>query len=382
MQFGGTFNPVGQNAGSTGTLQILNGGTAKSTQAPGNNQVFQIGNNGTSGTLAAASGNVLVSGAGSLLNLNGNGFAVGNVGVGDLTVAAGATVEAGVTNSALGGAFTAGSNPGSEAAILVTGSNSALNLVGFVGLGQGGSVNLTVSNSGVVNLTNSAPSPGGVELGTGLFGTKSNTGGEADATVTSSGSLGIQRPLIIGGAGSSGLMNVNNGGVVTIGTGLTVGDANVSNGTTNGGTGSLNIGAGGTVKITELPQLSSFAVEIGTSNGGATGLADGAVTVNGAGALLNTNGNGLEIGREAVGNLTVSQGGTVLAGTPNSNTIAALDIGRYGVGSMFLTDPGSTVTADGFMLVGRGGSGSLQIEVSRDADGWHRYGRQRQHRDR
>ena len=106
-------------------------------------------------------------------------------------------------------------------------------------------------------------------------------------------------------------------------------------------------------------------MEIGsdsTSVGGVTNLANGQITVSGAGALLNANNNGIEIAREGTGNLTVSQGGSVTAGSPSSVDYEALEIGRVGTGSMVLTDPGSSVTVNGLAEVGRAGTASIQIE--------------------
>jgi hypothetical protein len=73
---GGTSSAIGQDAGGTGKLVIDVDGTYASTAAPiSGNYVLNIGDQAASGTLGPASGYVLVNGG--LLNLNGNGLALG-----------------------------------------------------------------------------------------------------------------------------------------------------------------------------------------------------------------------------------------------------------------------------------------------------------------
>ncbi len=172
--------------------------------------------------------------------------------------------------------------------------------------------------------------------------------------------------IVVGGNGASGSMNVNSGGTVLAGTSFTVGTAVDISGTVYGGSGVADIGPNGTVEITEAPQTSSYAVEIGTANsnvGGPTPLSNGAVSVSGAGALLDSNDNGLEVGRLGTGSLAISQGGTVVTGTSNSADLAAAMLGnRGGDGSVTVADTGSDLTSDGFFGVGREGTGNLVVE--------------------
>lgn len=358
LQFGGSFNPVGANAGGTGLLSITAGGTVAETTTFGTTQVLQIG------AASGAAGTVIVSGAGSLLNLNGNGFNVGNSGAGTLNVLQGGTVSASVANSNLGQALSAANNAGGNASITVSGTGSVMNLGGFVAMGQLGTANMTVTSGGAVNIANAATNATGFSIGAG-FSTTTNSGGIANVTVNNSGTLTDQGGMTIGGDGATGVLNVASGGIVQVGTQLTVGIATLNNGVLYGGTGSLNIGAGGTVAITMAPQTTTVAVVFGNINSSAglsTGNAAGDATVSGAGALLTTNGNALEVGRSSIGNLTISQGGSVVTGTPNSSQIAALLVGRFSTGSVLLTDSGSSLTATGFSAVGRAGSGSLTIQ--------------------
>ncbi len=315
---GGTFGGVGLNAGSDGYLQIVNGGVYKSTLASQTATVFNIGNNGTFGTTPAAVGSVLVSGQGSQLDLNGNPLSVGsNGGTGSLTVAQGGTVAAGTPDSNKASALQAGRAAGGTGAIIVTDPNSLLSLAGFVLLGQAGTGTLLVKNSGSVAINNAPTNGSGFFIGSGFSGGTPNVGGSGEATVTSSGQLTAQN-INIGGNGSDGVLNVNSGGTVEAVTGVVIGDATSITGTVYGGTGTLNIGAGGVVKVTEPAQTNNFVIEVGTANssvGGPTTLSDGVLNVSGVGALLDTNGNGIDVGRLGDGSLSVDQGASVVAGT-------------------------------------------------------------------
>ncbi|HEY2618913.1 MAG TPA: Hint domain-containing protein [Acetobacteraceae bacterium] len=363
---GGTFSGVGINAGSNGSLQILNGGTYQSTVAPQTGQVLNIGLNGTFGATPAAIGSASVSGLGSLLNLNGNPMSVGNNGgTGSLTVAQGGTVEAGTPDSNKGSALQVGRVTGGTGNIVVTDPNSLLSLTGFVLLGQAGTGTLLVENGGSVAINNAPTNGAGFFIGSGFTGGTPNVGGSGQATVTSNGKLTAAQNISIGGNGANGTLSVDNGGLVLATTGFTIANAATVGGTLYGGAGLLDIGAGGVAKVTEAPQTNSFVVEVGASSGSLTGpttLSSGTVDVSGAGALLDTNGNGIEVGRLGNGILTVSQGGSVVAGTQDSNVLAATAIGRLGDGSLTVDGPGSTYTSNGFSYVGRGGTGSLAIE--------------------
>jgi T5SS/PEP-CTERM-associated repeat protein len=363
---GGTFSGVGINAGSDGSLQILNGGTYQSTVPAQTSPVFNIGFNGPFGATPAAIGSVSASGVGSLLNLNGNPMSVGNNGGnGSLTIAQGATVEAGTPDSNKGSALQVGRVAGGTGNVTVTDPNSLLSLSGFVLLGQAGTGTLLVQNSGSVAINNAPTNGAGFFIGSGFSGGTPNVGGSGQATITSNGHLTAAQNITIGGVGANGTLNVNNGGTVLATTGYVIANAATVGGTLYGGTGLLNIGAGGVVKVTEAPQTNSFVVEVGASSGslaGPTTLSNGTIDVSGAGALLDTNGNAIDVGRLGNGTINVSHGGSVVAGTQDSNLIGATAIGRLGNGSLTISDAGSTYTANGFMVVGRGGTGSLTIQ--------------------
>jgi collagen type I/II/III/V/XI/XXIV/XXVII alpha len=93
------------------------------------------------------------------------------------------------------------------------------------------------------------------------------------------------------------------------------------------------------------PTLTGYAVVVGDANssiGGPTNADSGAVLVSGTGALLDGDGAGIAVGLLSDGSLVISKGGSVVSGTPNDSTFAAVAIGRQGTGSITITDPGSS----------------------------------------
>ena len=142
-----------------------------------------------------------------------------------------------------------------------------------------------------------------------------------------------------------------------------VGGTNFVVGNNAGSFGSLVINAGGTFKFTGTATASTV-LNIGRSAAtDAQPGAAGTALVTGTGALLSTNGSALEVGRSGLGSLTVSKGGSVAAGTPDSGALYGLGIAYSGgTGSITVTDPGSTFTLTGFGFDGRGGSGVLTIQ--------------------
>ena len=155
---------------------------------------------------------------------------------------------------------------------------------------------------------------------------------------------------------------MTDGEVVDVGTAFNVGLGTIINGTPYGGTGTVTIGAGGVVKVTAAPSTNTV-VQIGAAHNSLlnTG-AVGAVTVTGAGALLDANGSSIAVGRFAEGSLTISQGGTVKSGTTDSSVTNAFTVGRQSTGTVTITDAGSSLTADGAVYVGRTGTGSLAVK--------------------
>ena len=368
------FSSIGNNVGGQGAVTITAGGTL--TDATG----MTIGGSG-SGTLVANGGTVS-SGGFTGIGQNTGGF-------GTVAVSGG-----GVFSNSSGGFSVGGSGAGA-----LTINNGTVTSTGFVGIGNNtggiGSVSvsgaghfdengLTVGNSGDGTLTVSGSSEitdtGGLTVGNnagalGIMNVTSATVSAAGNTIignnaSSDGTLtiGTAGTIIANGtfdavgnnAGSDGALVINSGGQ------LQVSGTLVDVGFNAGSTGSVIINAGGTLVFTAAPQVITTILKIGrsgptTSQPGAVGT----VLVTGAGAILNTNTNGVAVGDAGLGSLTVEQGGSVAVGSADSGIEYSLGIANSGgTGAVTVDGAGSVLTADGYLLDGRGGAGSLEIQNS------------------
>jgi T5SS/PEP-CTERM-associated repeat protein len=349
---------VGSNTGAVGSVTIENDGTLKETEASQSSKVaLDIGYEG--------SGTVTVTGTGSLLDLNTNPLQVGNGagGIGILTVAAAATAKLGSSNSTTGVEALSVGRAGGTGTIVV--NAGTLTVDGYADVGLGGTGSILVENNGSLAFAADISAAAGLSIGKGSSGSISDgTGGTGAVTVTAGSTLTSAQNISVGGNGDDGTLTVNDQGKVDVGTQLVVGYAASISGVTYDGNGSVAIGAGGTLAITAAPEYANAAVSIGTTNSaslvdfGATG----EITVSGTGALLNTGGSPIAIGQRGTGSLTISNNGTVVTGSPNSSSLAALGVGLQGVGSVTITGSASTLTSDGFVYLGRAGTGSLTVE--------------------
>ncbi len=202
-----------------------------------------------------------------------------------------------------------------------------------VAIGDAGTGTLTVNAGTVVT-------QGGAALGASLHGAGTATVGAGGTWIAGGG-------LSVGGSGTGGL-SVGAGGTLLLSGGET------SIGRDAGATGALGIAAGGLVRLTG----SAFpgpALAIGDAG-------SGSVSVSGAGALLDMRAGPIALGvRGGTGALTIANGGTVLAGTPDSRANPAVAIGVAGPGSLSVTGTGARLTASGGLAVGLGGQGTLSI---------------------
>ncbi|WP_158923365.1 Hint domain-containing protein [Acidisphaera sp. S103] len=355
---------VGNAPGGNGTLTVSSGGLLRQN-GPANPDGYdmEIASNAASGTLAASVGLVTVTGAGSLIDMGANGIVIAeDGGNGALTVSQGGSVNATTYNSNLYNSIAIGRLGNGTLTVTDPGSRVSANGLVYVAHTETGT--LTVENSATFLATPDATGVAGVIIGEG---NDNGVGGTGIADVTTGGDLLSQGYVIVGLRGTAGQLTVN-GGTVQVGTTLAVGTGGtitgtggvIANDTTESGNGTLSIGTGGTVELTGTAQTSSYGVYIASSNNGTNPSESGVATVSGTGALLNANGNGIAVGQYGSGTLTVSQGGTVVSGTANSSILAALGIGRQGVGNV-IVDSG-TLLANGEAFLGRAGSGDLLVE--------------------
>ena len=325
----GDFIDVAHFADTAGTLVVSGGGVLDET-APGSVSDWAM----NVGESAVASGTVLVTGAGSTVNLGGNGLSLGKAGGNaSVMVAQGGSLFAATPNSNVSTSIEL-----DNGTLTVTDPGSEVTARGVVVIARTATGTLTVENSATFL---AATDPVGIAaLNVGAGGT-GGFGGTGVADILSGGNLISQGNITVGRRGTAGQLNVN-GGTVQVGTTLTVGaGGTIAPGTVEPGSGTLTIGVGGTVELTGTAQTSSFGVYLSNSNIGTPSTETAVATVSGTGAALNTDGNGLAVANYGTAALTVSQGGSVASGTPNSNLVAALAIGTQGSGTVTVTDPNS-----------------------------------------
>jgi T5SS/PEP-CTERM-associated repeat protein/autotransporter-associated beta strand protein len=284
--------------GSAGNLTISDGGNV--TSAGG----------GYLGNAGSGNGTVLVTGANSTWNLGSNDLVVGDAGTGNLTISNGGNVTS--------GAGYLGYNNGSSGIVTVTGANSTWNLgsnnslvVGYYGTG-----NLTIADGGSVVTSG----PG--EIGYGITGCIDLSSGTVLVTgANSTWNLGSNNSLVVGNAGT-GNLTIADGGEVTSGEGI-VGDAGGNgtvivggaNSTWNLGSAGLNVGfyGEGNLIIGNGGTVTSGHSFVGSFIGFEANVS--VVFVDGANSTWNLGSSGLVLGYNGLGILTISDNGTVAAGS-------------------------------------------------------------------
>jgi T5SS/PEP-CTERM-associated repeat protein/autotransporter-associated beta strand protein len=213
-------------------------------------------------------GTLMVNGAEAAI-FNTNQVTVGNsqFSMGNLTISNGGFVR--------NGEGFVGFQNSSNGTVLVTGANSNWNLLGALYVGDSGTGNLTICNGGTVTSSG------------GYLGNQTASNGTVLVTgASSTWNLTAFAPLYVG----------------------------------NSGTGNLTIANGGTVTVAP-----GDGVILGLASG-----SSGAVTVEGANSTWNLGLNSFDIvnvGGNGVGNLTISDNGTVILGTLE----LAYDSGSVGV---------------------------------------------------
>ena len=365
--------------GGTGVVNIASGGTVMVTRAPQTTSyLVNIGsaNSDVGGATNAASGIVTVSGAGSLLNTNNNGLAVGIYSDGSLIVMQGGTVVSGTTNSSDLDAL--GVGRGGTGNVTITDPGSQLLLTGGAYFGRAGDGNLIVENHAIMTLGTDATGSG--SLGIGSSGVNSSgqlfVGGTGTALVNSGGTVSVQTNLDVGQGGVNGLLTVSSGGTVEAGERVligndvtavagnsiisTAGTTAVTASTVVSGNGVVMVGVGGLLMASGggITGAGTSAILVGSGTG-----ASATLNVSGAGATVSSGGYRTGIGSAGEGSVLISQGGTVLTGTPFANDEAIYIGGSAGAtGALTVTDPGSQLLATGQLSVGLNGDGSLLIE--------------------
>ena len=372
----GTVTVTGQNSTWTnssqlivgsygnGTLNILAGGAVSNTT-------------GIIGNIAGGTGAVTVSGVGSIWT-NSSGLSVGYFGTGTLTIENGGAVSdingvvgyydtslatvsgagstwthagtlsvglyaGGTLNISDGGFVTSvgtyiANDIGTTASVSVDGLNSRLTTSDSLLLGRNGNGSLTISNQGVVEVSNT--------LVIGQYIT-----GIGTADVTGSGSALHASGYMIVGSQGAGSLTISDGGLVTVAVMLTLGDyaSGVGTVTVRGvgsglTTNSLNVGNQGSGTLT--------IEDGGTVSNSMAYIRAGIVSVSGAGSLW-TNSNSLFVGYFGTNTVEIEDGGAL------SSSYAY--IGFAGTGVVNVTGAGSTWTNSSTLSVGSSGDGTLTV---------------------
>ena len=262
----------------------------------------------------SSSGTLTIVGAGS--DLSASHLVLGLGAEGSLTIVNGGALN--VTNNLFVGQGAAGSATVTGPSILTVGGD------GIVAFGGDTTGSLTFSNGATGNFTG----VGGLKIG-------NSHGSKGTLTINSDADVDVLNLDVGFLSGSTGTVHVEDAGsTLDIGAFLVVGKA---------GTGTLNINDGGQVTV-----ANGNAPVIG-ANAGSSG------TVNVSGGEFSLGTNGLLVGADGTGALNIANGGLVVA--------SQLSIGDSagGIGTVTVSDSGSTLTSTGFSTVGYGGNGMLFI---------------------
>lgn len=328
---------VGRNhgfGGGSGALNVSGGGSVLISD---NGLTASTGSMGLQlATGVGSSGSVTVDGVGSSIVVSTTGAGpttpyviVGNGGDGQMTISNGGSV------SVLGGGqrnFTVG-NSGTGSGTLTVTTGGLINVSRFAVGDNGG--------SGVATIDHSTVHLDGAIFNNGLDGTPSGAG------------VRVGR-----GVGANGVLNLQNGATINIDNSFS--GANVllgGTGTLAAGTGTLNMSGASSINFTG--SAASASLQVGATNGGVgimTMTGNSVVNMGATGNVIVANSAG------STGTLSVSGGSVIntdlfhVGGT--SDTVAG------GNGSAIVTGAGSLLNvsgADGFVGVGRGGTGALTV---------------------
>ncbi|HMO44447.1 MAG TPA: PEP-CTERM sorting domain-containing protein [Rubrivivax sp.] len=364
---GDNYNPffaVGFDnaATSSGTLRIDSGaklvmtGNAVSTAANGRSTSLNIG--GRNGT--AATGTATVTGAGSEILMSGSDPTI-NVGrmdgsTGILHVLDQAQVSA--TSLAVG-VGTSGAAPGAikaqgtvnidHASIVLGGVNNAGQVGAGVTIGRG------TNGVGLLNLSNGAQlqiNPAALNGGMSVGGDEFLGGGNGTVNLSGASSIVFGGSLSGNGMhiGRSGNGVVNAGGASIINLGV-AGDLTLAGVPLAGqstGTGALNVSGGS--------KVSADRINIGGNNDTTGSLGGtGTATITGAGSELTASGaiGFIGVGRNAIGNLSVTNQGQVSG--------IAMSVGRGTAGDGTLVVDGASLSLSGQQTAGNLAGANLAI---------------------
>lgn len=365
---------IGSNLGGNGVVTIDNGTWNITQELVVGGDEASSSPDGGEGELTIGSGGVVTSefglvgsdaGSVGMVAVNGGswatvqGVAVGMEGTGSLTISAGGKVS--------GGVGILGNGSGSSGTATVTGQDSLWSSTGDFAVGVEGDGALAINDGGKVGVAGfftvgMGDGNGALTISNGGqldIGGSSNigffSGSEGAATVTSGGIWTTAGTLTVGNAGN-GRLDVLDGGQVTTGLDLIIGFGESSTGSVVVDDASLTtralfVGNSGNGTLT----VRNGAV-VNSENGIVNGIdgAAGTAIVEGSGSTWNNNHDGLFVGLDGTGVLTIREGGHVGSGF----SVLGQDAGSSG--RVTIEGAGSNWTS-GDMFVGFNGDGVLDI---------------------
>jgi T5SS/PEP-CTERM-associated repeat protein len=275
-----------------GTLQIEAGGAVSA-------DLVSIGAN------PGSTGEATIIGAGSILNVTGTALYVGNAGEGNLSISAGATVNAGFLIIA--------SEPAGSGTVLVHGPLSLLNVpTNFMAIGAGGAGDLTLESGGQA------------VCAAAVLG--QSPGGSGDATVSGGGSSWTVGGDLSVGRFAPASLSILDGGAVASATGTL--------GAFAGSHGDAHVAGSGSTWTTDQ------TLRVGAGGQGILTIADGAV-INSLDAYVGEQ-------PASLGHVEIDSAGA--PGRPTAwNCAGALIVGHGGLGSVSLIN-GSSLSSDGAVI--------------------------------
>jgi fibronectin-binding autotransporter adhesin len=238
-----------------------------------------------------------------------------------------------------------GNVAGSAGVITIAGAGSSLTGSGAITIGNSGAGQLTVSGGGKLATTT-----------IDTVGAKAGSSGVA--AITGAGSLWSNKGGLVVGSHGDGEVTVSDGGAITSGGNIIVGDLSDGHGElTVTGAGSkvstnlgFSVGSGGTGDVSILAggSISSLTATIGGAVGGS-----GTVTVNGLDSNLTAT-QTLTVGGGGIGVLDIDNQGGVVA-----TQLLVLGNAFGGKGTVTLDGSSSLNASNGDLIVGNGGIGIL-----------------------
>lgn len=316
----GSHLNIGNNNDTNGRVDILGGATVTARNTT-------IGNQRGAGTL-------LVDGAGSSLNIAGRDLSVaGRAGDVNIQVSNGGQINIQGTGTNYGWLQLL-SRGDTETRLLVTGKDSAVNASGYGLIGQAGTVMATVTDTAVLDSSNSL-----------IIGV--NAGSHGELWVNNEAEARSGTDAVIGLDGAQGLVTLSNGGRLTSPGDIYMAQNNASS------SGTLNIGAAAGTQAVTAGIVNAPAIEFGAGN--ATLVFNHTNPQYLFSAGLRSDGNGTHLINHIAGTTILAGDGSLFNGTTNVHGGKLMVGGTNSPGSL----GGMTNVFSGATLGGTGTLGSV-----------------------